>query len=143
MPEPRTNVLRRWFDEVWNQGREAAIDELAAADVVAHGLFDSLGNEISGRDKFRVFWHQFRDAFPDVHVDVEDEMADGDKRIVRCKVRATHQGHGLGVAPTQKAVTFGGVVIARVKDGQLREVWETWDFVALYQQLGVIPASLV
>jgi hypothetical protein len=44
------SIQRRWFEEVWNQGREATIDELLAPDVVGHGLVDPNGNEVTGID---------------------------------------------------------------------------------------------
>jgi steroid delta-isomerase-like uncharacterized protein len=139
MSDPKTNVLQRWFEEVWNQGREEAIDELAAADVVSHGLIDSHGNEVSGREHFKAFRRQFRTTFPDVRVDVNDALADGDKAIVRCTVYATHSGAGMG-APTYKPISFTGILIARIENGQLKEVWDSWDFLSLYQQIGALPA---
>jgi len=138
MPDPRINLLERWFEEVWNQGRESAIDEMAAPDVVAHGLIDAQGQTVSNRDKFRAFWHQFRTAFPDLRVDVHDAIVEGDKVVVRCVARGTHQGEGINLAPTQKNVRFDGIVIARVRNNQLVEVWNTWDFLTFYQQLGVV-----
>jgi steroid delta-isomerase-like uncharacterized protein len=143
MSDPKVNLLERWFEEVWNQGREAAIDEMAAADVVAHGLVDAGGQEISGREKFHQFWRGFRQTFPDIHIEVHDALADGDKVMVRCTVRATHLGEGLALPPTQKPVSFTGMVVARVQNGQLAEVWDNWDFLGLYQQLGAIPHSFV
>jgi steroid delta-isomerase-like uncharacterized protein len=141
MSDPKTQVLQRWFEEVWNQAREEAIDELAAPDVVAHGLFDAEGKEISDREKFKLFYRQFRTAFPDVRVEVHDHIVDGDKRAVRCTVYATHKGEGIGVAPCHKPVQFSGMVIARIEDGKIKEVWDTWDFLGLYQQIGALPDS--
>jgi steroid delta-isomerase-like uncharacterized protein len=142
MSDQSTNVLGRWFEEVWNKGREEAIDELAAADVVSHGLFDSQGAHVSGREMFKAFWRQFRTAFPDVRVDVNDELTDGAKNMVRCTVRATHSGEGMG-PPSHKPVSFTGMVVARIENGQLKEVWDSWDFMGLYQQIGALPALVV
>ena len=136
---PKPNVLHRWFEEVWNKGREAAIDELAAPDVIAHGLVDSQGNELAGREGFKAFWRQFRNAFPDVHVDVHDGIVDGEKVAVRCTVRGTHMGDGIGIAPTSKPVMFTGICIARVENGQVAEAWNNFDFLTLYQQIGALP----
>ena len=143
MPEANAHLLKRWFEEVWNQSREAAIDELAAPNMVAHGLLDANGKPIDRIDKFKVFWRQFRDAFPDMHIEVNEALADGDKQVVRCTVRATHTGGGLGFAATNKPITFTGTVIARIQDGRLVEAWDNWDFHGLYQQLGVTPAAAV
>ncbi len=135
------DIWRRWFEEVWNQGRGEVIDELAAPNIVAHGLVDSKGQPITSRDAFKEFWQNFRDAFPDINVTVEDVISEGDKAMARCTVRATHGGHGLGVPPTQKPILFSGVAIARIKEGQFFEVWNYFDFISLYQQLGMLPAK--
>ena len=141
MSDPKKNLLHQWFEEVWNKARIEAIDEMAAPDVIAHGLVDAHGNEITGREAFKGFWHQFRSVFPDVHIDVEDGLADGDKVMVRCTVRGTHSGLGIGLAPTGKKVAFSGVCIARVKDNQIVEAWNNFDFLSMYQQVGAVPAS--
>lgn len=142
MSHPKNNLLYRWFEEVWNQAREAAIDELAAPNVVAHGLVDAEGNEIRTREGFKAFWRQFRSAFPDVHVTVEDGLVDGDKVMVRCTVRGTHKGQGVGLAPTLKHVTFSGMCSARIEGGRIVEAWNNFDFLSLYQQLGALPTAL-
>ena len=137
MSEP--NVLYRWFEEVWNKGRETAIDELATPDVIAHGIVDSQGNELVGRDAFKAFWRQFRSAFPDIRVEVHDGLVESNKAMVRCTVRGTHLGDGLGIPPTSKPVVFTGMCIARMKNGQMAEAWNNFDFLTLYQQIGVLP----
>ena len=142
MAQENSALICRWFEEVWNKARLEAVDEMAAPDIVAHGLVDAHGKEIAGTEGFKVFWHQFRDAFPDVRIDVEDEMADGDKVMVRCTVRGTHQGDGMGLKATGKKMAFSGICVGRIKDGRLAEAWNYFDFLVLYQQLGVVPASL-
>lgn len=141
MSDLKNNVLHRWFEEVWNQGSEEAIDKLAAADVLAHGILDATGNEIQGREAFKAFWRQFRAAFPDLRVEVQDGMIDGDKVMVRCTVRGTHKGEGIGLPPTLKPVTFTGICAARIKDGRIVEAWNNFDFLSFYQQLGLVASS--
>jgi steroid delta-isomerase-like uncharacterized protein len=137
MPQDNNNLLHRWFEEVWNQGREEAIDELAAPDVIAHGLVDHQGKEVAGVEAFKEFWKQFREVFPDMHIDVADALMDGDKAMVRCTIKATHAGDGLGVAATQKPVMFTGMCAVRCKDGKIAEAWNNFDFLSLYQQIGM------
>ena len=131
-------LVQRWFEEVWNKGRAEAIDEMFAADGIANGLADENGEPLRGPDNFKTFFYKFRDAFPDIQVVVEDTVAEGDKVAARCAVRATHQGAGLGFAPTQKPVEITGIAIVRVKDGQIVEAWNNFDFMRLYQQIGAI-----
>lgn len=139
MNEQKETIQHRWFEEVWNKGRAEAIDEMAAPDVLGHGLLDADGNEVRGTDSFKAFYQSFRGAFPDIHVTVEDTVSEGDKIVARCTVRATHTGEGLGIAPTNKPVEITGMCMARVKDGQVVESWNIFDFPMLYRQLEVPP----
>lgn len=87
MSEENKALVRRWFEEVWNKGRADAIDEMFAADGIAHGLADDSGSPLRGTDGFRVFHQKFRSAFPDLVVTVEDAIAEGDTVVARCRVR--------------------------------------------------------
>jgi predicted ester cyclase len=126
MAQPAETVLHRWFEEVWNQGRESSIDELMADGALIHGAAD-----------FKPFHRQFRAAFPDMRITVEDMLVDGDKLAARCSVTATHTGPGIMSGPTNKAVSITGICIARVANGKIAEGWNNFDFLSLYQQLGM------
>ena len=138
MPEENKVVIQRWFEEVWNRGREEAIDELFAEDGVAHGLADAGGAELRGPVGFKPFFRRFRESFPDIEVVVEDTVSEGDKVAARCSVRGRHQSDGLGFAATRQPVEFSGICIVRVRDGKIAEAWNNFDFMAMYQQLGAL-----
>ncbi|HEY0376079.1 MAG TPA: ester cyclase [Pyrinomonadaceae bacterium] len=131
------DVMHRWFEEVWNKGREEAIDEMFAAEGVAHGFVDENGEELSGPAGFKPFFRRFREAFPDIQVSVEDCISEGDRAAARCRVRATHAGGGLGIAATNNSVDFTGLCIIHVRDGQIVEAWNNFDFTSLNQQIGL------
>lgn len=131
-------IQHQWFDQVWNQGQESAIDELLCPDVIGHGLVDAEGNEIVGIEGFRAFFHGFRQAFPDIHVEVTDTISEGDKVVANCRVTATHSGDGFLMPATGKPVEFTGVCIVRVSDGKIAESWNSFDFLTLMQQLEAI-----
>jgi predicted ester cyclase len=133
-------LLHRWFEEVWNQGREDAIDELLAADAVVHGMVAPGGGDIVGPAGFKPHYQALRATLGDISVTIEDVLIDGDRIAVRCNVSALHSGAGLGTTPTQRRITLTGMCIARVADGKIVEGWNNFDFLALYQQLG-IPLS--
>jgi steroid delta-isomerase-like uncharacterized protein len=130
-------VLHRWFEEVWNRGRADAIDELTTDEVIIHGLADATGEPVRGRDAFKPYHQALRAAFPDVRVVIEDAIESGDKVMVRCRITATHSGPGLTPSPTNRKVEFTGMCLARIKDGKLAEGWNNFDFLSLYQQLGM------
>jgi len=136
--EQNKALIRRWFEEVWNKGRADAIPELFADEGVAHGLSDDAANPLRGPAGFLPFHAQFREAFPNIEVVVEDQIAEGDMVATRCSVRGKHTGHSLGFAATQAPVEFTGVTITRIKDGKIVEAWNNFDFMKMYRQLGAL-----
>ena len=98
MSEENKALVRRWFEEVWNKKRPEAIDEMMAPDVLCYGLSDDPSKIMKGPDEFKPFHEIFRSAFPDLHVTVEDVIAEGDKVAVRCSVSGKHSGDQLGIA---------------------------------------------
>jgi len=85
-------LIRRWFDEVWNEGRVDTIDELFSEDGIAHGLSDDTGNPLRGPSGFKEFHTKFREAFPDIVVTVEDTRQRG--RQNRRALFGARQTHG-------------------------------------------------
>jgi steroid delta-isomerase-like uncharacterized protein len=120
---------------VWNQGRVETIDEMLAPDCVGHGLVGPDGVEVTSVDAFKEFHRTFKSAFPDMRIDVEHTISEGDCVAARCSVRATHTGHGLGIAPAGKQAAFGGVNIMRIRDGKIVESWNHFDMLTLFKQI--------
>jgi steroid delta-isomerase-like uncharacterized protein len=129
------SLIRTWFEEVWNQGSEDAIDRLLAADGVAHGL---PGADLKGPTDFKPFFRNFREAFPDIRIEVARTVTEGNMVAAHCRVTGTHKGHTMGKA-TGNRMEFWGMCIAHVRNGQIVEGWNSFDFLALYQQLGLLP----
>ncbi|MBB6049863.1 ester cyclase [Armatimonas rosea] len=129
------SVLRAWYEQVWNQGREAAIDELLADDAKAHGLVDAEGNTARGPASFKQVFHTFRTAFPDLCITLDEVVAQRDICAVRCTVRGTHLGDSLGIPATGKKVEFTGMNFARISEGKIVEGWNNFDFATMQAQL--------
>ena len=136
MSEANKALVRRWFEEVWNKGRAEAIAEMLSDDAVVHGLKEDAS--LRGPAGFLPFHAQFREAFPEMEVLVEDQIAEGDLVATRCSVRGKHAGDSLGFAATHSPVEFTGIAITRIKDGKIAEAWNNFDFMKMYKQLGVI-----
>jgi steroid delta-isomerase-like uncharacterized protein len=128
-------IMHRWLDEVWNQGRESTIDELLDPSVVAHGLTDGEGNEVTGIQSFRSFWRNFRAAFSDLHIDVQDTVSEGGLCVARFVATARHTGEGFGKPPKGKPINVAGMTMVRVKDGRIAEAWNNIDFLTMLQQM--------
>jgi len=135
MVEDNKVLVQRWFEEVWNRGRQDAVDQLMAPNALVHGL----GEAMRGPAGFKRFHAAYREAFPDVRIVVEDMVAEGDKVAFRWSATATHRGISLGFEPTNRDVRFEGMGIIRVESGKLVEGWNTFDQLGMLQQLGVVP----
>lgn len=109
--------------------------ELIAPEVVFHAL--------AGVPPTYDGWYNahamFVSAFPDMHLTVEDQIAEGDRVVTRWTMHGTHQGELMGIPPTGKAVTISGTSIDRLAGGKVAEHWAEFDLLGLMQQLGVIP----
>ncbi len=80
-------------------------------------------------------------AFPDLHVTVEDVIAEGDKLVSRNVVTGTHQGDYMGLPPTGRSVTYNEIFIGRFDDGRIAETWGVVDVHSQMRQLGAIPGG--
>lgn len=138
MSEENKQLLRRWFEEVWNKGRADAIEEMLDANGIVHGLSDDPANPIKGPRDFRPFHTVFREAFPNMMIVVEDMVAEGDKVAARCSVRARHEGDFLGRSATQSPIDFTGIAIVRIEYGKIVEAWNNFDFMSLHKQVGLL-----
>jgi steroid delta-isomerase-like uncharacterized protein len=133
---------RTWFEDVWNKGDEQAIDRLMARDAVFHGLgaADEVG--LSGIEAFKPFYRMFREAIPDLHIDVVQTITEGDRVAVHCHVTGRHTGAGLGIAASDAAVDFWGMCFARVRDGRIEEGWNVFDFLSMHHQVGLVQSTV-
>src|ERR1700721_1862941 len=92
--ERMTNVVTRWYSEVWNSKNEATIDELFAADAYAHGLTDEKGNTIRGPWGFKAYFRNMIKSYPDIQVTVHQIILDGEDVATRCTATFTNPADG-------------------------------------------------
>ena len=127
-------VIRAWFKEVWDEGKEEAIDRLFAPDGIAYGLAPDGG--IRGPEGFKPYFRAMRGALGDLEIEVLQTITEGDRVAAHCRVIARHAGDNLGGAATNQPLDFEGMTIVRVKNGQVFEAWNCFDFLKMYQQMG-------
>ena len=138
MSEENKELVRRWFEEVWNKGRADAIEEMFDENGIAHGLADDPSQPIRGPRDFRPFHTVFREAFPNMTIVVEDLIAEADKVAARCSVRGKHEGDFMGREATQSPIEFTGIAIVRIDNGKIIEAWNNFDFMTLHKQVGLL-----
>ena len=131
--EDNLAIVHRYLDEVVNTGNLDAARTLFATDHVAHYAgFPAL----YGHEDWKQLTSMSYTGFPDTYTTFEDEMAVGDKVVVRYLVRATHKGDFMSMPATGKPVKYTGIAIFRIANGKIAEQWQEADVVGLMQQLG-------
>ncbi len=133
--EENKALTRRGVEEVWNQKNLAIVDELGAPDYVSHNP----AMTTHGLEQYKQLVTMYFSAFPDLHLTIEGQIAEGDKVVTRWTARGTHQGSFMGIPPTGKQTVVTGITIDRYVNGKATESWNNIDDLGLLQQLGVIP----
>lgn len=136
MSAEHKTIVRRFFEEAVNKGNLTVVDELIAQNYLEH---EGPVGQPPGLEGFKQFVSMITTAFPDLQVTIEDLIAEGDKVVARVTVRGTHRGTLMGrIAPTGKSVTWTGIDIFQIADGQIVGRWNQRDLLGLLQQLGAI-----
>jgi len=136
-PEENNTIAVRFFEEAWNNGNFAVLDELTTPDTLDHSTLH--GQTEKGTESFRQIISMFRTGFADIHLTIEDEIYTGDRAGHRWTLRGTQTAPFMGIPPTNTKVEFSGTTIVRMEDGKLAERWSNVDMMRLLQQLGVVP----
>ena len=136
--EQNKAIIRRFYEEFFNQGKLEVADELHGADFKHYdsGAPDPGGGPEGYKRRNAVFMK----AFPDRAVTIDDLVAEGDKVVTRSTLRATHTGDLPGVPATGKRVVVTAIIISRFQDGKIVEEWEDWNALGMLEQLGVLKA---
>jgi predicted ester cyclase len=129
-------IIRRVFDELYNQGNLDVADEIYSTEYIWHNVS---GPDVHGAEGMKEHVAMVRSAFPDIKITAEDMIGEGDKVVTRWMIVATHKGEFGGIPPSDVQVKFTGILISRIAGGKVVEDWENSDVLGLMQQLGVIP----
>ena len=133
--EENKAVVRRFIEEVMNKGNLDVIDEICAEDAVDHNAPAELP---PGPEGVKQMIAMYRNAFPDIHITIEDMVAEEDKVVARMCIRGTHRGELMGMAPTGKEIVVTSIEIDRIADGKVVEHWENFDELGMMRQLGAL-----
>ena len=118
---------RRIVEEMWNTQNLNVVDEVYAPEFG------------SGHAATKQFVAAHLAAFPDLHITIQDQIAENDLVATRYVMRGTHQGEFANIPPTGRQFTVTGIEMHRFADGKLIELWNVVDLLGMLQQLGVIP----
>lgn len=132
--EEMKQIATDFFEQIWNEKDESAIDRFIKDD--AQGNDADFG---SGREGFRTQWREWITAMPDLHFEIRDLIAEDDKVLTRWTLTGTHTGGDLlGASPSGKAIKVDGMSLDRVENGVVVEGFDGWDNYGFRQQLGLV-----
>jgi steroid delta-isomerase-like uncharacterized protein len=131
--EANKAVARRFFDEVFNQGKLDVLDEIFSPNYVNHSTPHGLPPT---REGTRIFVSAFRAGFPDGHITVDDIIAEDNKVVVRWTIQGTNTGAFMGRPATGNSVTLPGIDIYTINDGVATDHWDGVNQTILLTQLG-------
>ena len=137
--EQSRQLAHRFYEEALNQGNLVLLDQILSHEFVDHG---ASGDDATGIDAFRSFLKMVTGAFPDIHIHVEDTVAEGNKVAVRLAIHGTHKGVLMGnIQPTGKQAAWTGIDILEVAGGKITARWSERNLLGLMQQLGVVKLA--
>jgi len=120
MPTEGTKAtVRRILEEVWNEGNLDAVDKYLATEYVAEQ--QATTGQGDSPEAIKEYVATFRSAFPDIHVTIEDMIAEEDKIAYYATWRGTQQGEFRGISPSGASIVIRGIGILRLADGKIVE----------------------
>ena len=134
--DQKDSLIRRLFDDAFNRGKLAILEELLTPDSITHLQTSGFPNNRTG---FKQLIASLRLAFPDLHCTVEDEISEGEKLASHWTMRGTHKGFFMGSQPTGRLINVQGLIFAHTADGRIVEGWILIDQMGMLQQLGMVP----
>lgn len=138
--EANKAIVRRFMEEAFGQGNLAVIDEVVAPNHIDSGP-GALPGMPSGPEGSKMLITSYRNAFPDLHFTVDEQVAEGNTVVTRWTAHGTNNGELAGMPATGKSATVTGVGVDRIENGMIVESWGLFDQFGMLQQLGVIPAG--
>lgn len=125
-------LIRRFFEEVWNNGNVDLASEFIAPGFLSH---NNLEIEAVGPEGIKRAVLMHRSAFPDLHSTLEELIAEGDRVVVRGTDRGTHLGEFMGRPPTGRKFVITWMDIFRIENGKAIEAWLEMDTKRFLDQL--------
>ena len=132
--EENKALVRRFYDQVWNEGNVGVTSEVFAEDYVRHDLRPT--QALPGPAGQAAIATAFRAAFPDLRMELDLILAEGDLVAARWTTEGTNTGRWGAQLATGEWARFSGVNIFRIRDGRVVELWNHRDDLGLMQQLG-------
>ena len=132
-------TCRRFIQQIFNGGDLSSIRDFVSADALHHeldGMYVPAGHSSEGLvDMIYVY----RLAFPDLQVEIQDQIAESDQVVTRLRIQGTQKGPLLGIGVSGKTVDLTGIRVDRLAEGRITESWFHWAGLGMLRQIGALP----
>jgi uncharacterized protein (TIGR02246 family) len=125
-------------EEAWRARDPVALANDHSPDGV---VVSPTGGVLEGRAEIERIYRVWFTAFPDLMLNTEDLLVDGDRAALLCRITGSHAGEFFGVAPTGRRIEVAGAFIYRLQDGRIVHDRRVLDFTGLLVQVGVLRAK--
>jgi predicted ester cyclase len=130
------DVTHEFVEKVLNNGDMKFAEDHTDANFVEH---NPAPGQPQGLEGFKKWLTEWRAAFPDGKITIDDIIAQGDKVVIRNTFTGTHKGPFMGMQPTNKSVKVEGIDIVRIVNGKQTDHWGQFDVMGMMTQLGMMP----
>jgi len=138
MSAANKNIVRRLYEEVWNERKVEVINEIISPSHALHA--PNISGSSIGPEAYKRNVLLFLTGYPDLHWTIEDTIAENDKVVACWTISGTHKGDYMGIPATNKKVSVDGITIHHIADGRIMDSYSNWDVLGMMQQLGVVSA---
>lgn len=138
MSAANKNIVRRLYDEVWNERKVEVINEIISPSHALHA--PNISGSSIGPEAYKRNVLLFLTGYPDLHWTIEDTIAENDKVVACWTISGTHKGDYMGIPATNKKVSVDGITIHHIAHGKIMDSYSNWDVLGMMQQLGVVSA---
>ena len=136
-------MCRRFIQQLYNEGNlssiRASVRDFVSPDAIHHELDEMTVSLGHNPERFADMIHLYRIAFPDLRVEVQEQIAETDRVVTRLRLQGTQSGRLFGIGKSGKTVDITGIRIDRIAEGKIAESWFQWDSLGMLQQIGALP----
>jgi predicted ester cyclase len=133
--ELNKKICRYFFYELHNRRNLKVIDDLVDDNVISH---DPFPGQMPGAYGLKNTMQMFREAFPDLYIEIKDMLAENDRVMTRLCVSGTHSGTFMDIAPTHNTISYDEIIVLRLTNGKIVEHWAIADALTLMLGIGAV-----
>lgn len=138
--EKNKATCRRFIQQIFNEGDLSSMSDFVSPDSLHHEIDEMAVPSGHSREWFADMVHLYHIAFPNLRIEIQDQIAESDRVVTCLRMQGTQNGPLLGIGVSGKTVDVNGIRVDRLADGKIAESWFHWDRVGMLRQIGALPA---